>query len=249
MMVAPRVYPKIPEPDAVYYGPLQHRTNISLKAQFTGQIVIKAMLGGATLATYTVPANSTNYVIKIPLDDGKPPRIPNRAKAGDLIRLYICNPGANIQVEVGSGFTISSDRGPVNSATLSVNVDALADADMDGIPNAWEAMFGLNPNSPNSGDTDGDGMSDLCEWIANTNPNDINSSFGIWSQAIVTNQMTLIFGPTFTGRLYRIEGSSNMSTWIEFDIYDPAINRPLVTNLYDVLTIPQPFIRSKVNLK
>src|SRR5207253_3881445 len=67
-----------------------------------------------------------------------------------------------------------------NLATLSTGVPAnstntltvLADSDGDGIPDAWEILYGLNPNDPNDArtDPDGDGMTNLQEYQAGTDP-------------------------------------------------------------------------------
>ncbi len=47
------------------------------------------------------------------------------------------------------------------------------DTDLDGIPDAWELKYGLNPNLDDAqGDADGDGYSNLEEYLHGTNPQD-----------------------------------------------------------------------------
>jgi hypothetical protein len=47
------------------------------------------------------------------------------------------------------------------------------DVDNDGMPDAWETQYGLNPNDPSDAtqDKDGDGVTNLQEYLAGTNPN------------------------------------------------------------------------------
>ena len=46
------------------------------------------------------------------------------------------------------------------------------DSDEDGMPDEWEARYGLNPGDPrdNSGDRDGDGYTNIEEWLNATDP-------------------------------------------------------------------------------
>ncbi len=48
----------------------------------------------------------------------------------------------------------------------------VADADTDGMPDAWESQYGFNPNDPADagGDADQDGVSNLQEYLNGTNP-------------------------------------------------------------------------------
>lgn len=63
----------------------------------------------------------------------------------------------------------------VFAATLSVAGEA--DRDGDGLPDAWEAAHGLNPDLPADAtlDADGDSMSNLAEYQAGTDPQDAQS--------------------------------------------------------------------------
>ncbi|MFC1498808.1 cadherin-like domain-containing protein [Verrucomicrobiota bacterium] len=58
--------------------------------------------------------------------------------------------------------------------------DGPADSDGDGMPDIWEALYGLNSTSNDaSADADGDGLSNLNEYYAGTAPDDTNSIFKI----------------------------------------------------------------------
>jgi len=90
-----------------------------------------------------------------------------------------------------SFFTITNAQLPYTNYTVNVTNQArpsgivstaalltfLADADGDGLPDAWEAEHGFNPtNALDSAlDADGDGMSNGQEYAAGTDPNDASS--------------------------------------------------------------------------
>ena len=52
--------------------------------------------------------------------------------------------------------------------------DLPVDSDGDGMPDAWEAKYGLDPNNPADAalDTDGDGYTNIEEYLNGTNPNE-----------------------------------------------------------------------------
>jgi hypothetical protein len=78
----------------------------------------------------------------------------------ELTRVLISN---------GGGFATS------NGATLTVT---FTDTDGDGMQNAWETLYGLNPNSGADAtlDKDGDGETNKEEFLAGTDPNNPNST-------------------------------------------------------------------------
>lgn len=84
-----------------------------------------------------------------------------------------------------------------------------ADADGDGMPDAWETLHGLNPALDDSAlDPDGDGRTNGEEQSAGTDPLDAASVLDITSLA--GGNLTWSSVP---GRSYRIEESSGLSTW------------------------------------
>jgi len=56
--------------------------------------------------------------------------------------------------------------------TSAVPVSVIADYDHDGMPNAWELQYGLNPLDPADAlnDPDGDGLTNIAEYHNGTNP-------------------------------------------------------------------------------
>jgi len=86
------------------------------------------------------------------------------------------------------------------------------DTDQDGMPDAWELFFGLNPANPADAneDPDGDGMSNLKEYLADTCPTNRFSVFYIRDIAL-SNQITLSF-PCSTSRVYSLEFRSSLAT-------------------------------------
>jgi len=100
----------------------------------------------------------------------------------------VTSPGGGFAIPVGTSgtITVTASGGPLTGGTVltqtvpltGVNVriefktTAVVDTDADGIPDAWETLYGLNPNNGADAlmDTDGDGSSNLVEYRRGTNP-------------------------------------------------------------------------------
>src|SRR6185436_15401237 len=74
-------------------------------------------------------------------------------------------------------------------------VGAAGDTDADGIPDAWEIAYGLNPNDPADAalDRDGDGMKNLQEYLAGTNPTNALSRLALTLLPAPTNLLQFQF--------------------------------------------------------
>ncbi|MCS6771980.1 MAG: LamG domain-containing protein [Kiritimatiellae bacterium] len=124
------------------------------------------------------------------------------------------------------------------------------DIDGDGMHDAWETANGFDCTSasPPDRDSDGDGFPDLHEFVALTDPNN-PSDFHRILLAVSTNATDqTITVPTATGRLYRIEASSNVmdSTWIPIATNLQGVGVPIVW--VETNSLPARFFRSGVQL-
>ncbi len=79
--------------------------------------------------------------------------------------------------------------------TANVNITVLPDTDGDGLPDAWETQYGLNPVSALDAalDKDGDGMSNRAEYIAGTDPADAASYLKVEQMAVDAGEATISF--------------------------------------------------------
>lgn len=92
------------------------------------------------------------------------------------------------------------------------NTMSPTDSDSDGMPDSWEAIYGLNEQVANSeSDTDGDGFSDIAEYISGTNPIDEGDFFS-YSGAYNINQFELQFEAK-SGSSYYLRISSDLESW------------------------------------
>jgi ligand-binding sensor domain-containing protein len=108
-------------------------------------------------------------------------------------------------VTVGTTRTITTPLNAigVNTITLQVNANALIgtrsitvtvipDYDRDGLPNAWELQYQLNPLDPTdaAGDADGDGLSNADEYRYGTNPRSADTDGDGFSDSVEINAGT-----------------------------------------------------------
>jgi hypothetical protein len=137
-----------------------------------------------------------------------------------------------------------------------------ADSDGDGLPDAWENQYNLNPNNPSgndgaSGDPDNDGLTNIQEYILGLNP--ISAHDG--AQPILTitpgigGSMNVSF-PTLTGRQYRVQYTNDLNTpwapasgWLNGSGSQITWNDNGITTGSLPINVPRRFYRLQVQLQ
>jgi hypothetical protein len=87
-------------------------------------------------------------------------------------------------------------------ASMNLNIVAPADTNANGLPDAWEACYGIS--DPNA-DSDGDGQTNLQEFLANTNPTNAASVFRVLGTSVGTNGHCVLTWSSTGGTRYRVQ--------------------------------------------
>ncbi len=90
--------------------------------------------------------------------------------------------------------------------------EIFADADADGMHDAWEVYYGLSTNTAGdaAGDLDGDHFLNAQEFIAGTSPSDSNSLFRMESPSPEDAGGVVVQWSSVTGRTYEVGRSTNL---------------------------------------
>ena len=99
---------------------------------------------------------------------------------------------------------------------VPVGGGAPSDSDGDGMSDAWELAFGLNPNNPDDADedSDDDGLSNRHEYLAGTSPQDSSSTLSLAIDQSVDEQQLpdgfVLTWPSAPGIEYQIWKATNL---------------------------------------
>ncbi|MBC8127012.1 MAG: hypothetical protein H8M99_07700 [Gloeobacteraceae cyanobacterium ES-bin-144] len=167
----------------------------------------------------------------------------------DVVRAFVEGPQINPDATDigGSSFTTVLRRNQAQTHqveveltgagphTLSLGFDLgtdINDTDNDGLPDAWETLYGLSTaddgsvnidNGPD-GDPDHDGYSNIVEWLVGMNPIVVdNSAYPKLSIATIAGGYRLTF-PTLPNRKYQLQASTALQGWLPLG--EPLITAP-----------------------
>ncbi len=159
---------------------------------------------------HKLTAGSLNYDLWLRIPPGETPAIV--ITNGALCASYTFDSTAR-RVRVQGPLTATAG---LNSIVVTYGNN---DSDGDGLPDAWETQYGLdpldngsgNPNNGPTGDPDGDGMNNLAEFLCGTDPTNSASAFRIVS-IVRTNDDLRITWTTAAGKTNALERSGSVAT-------------------------------------
>ena len=128
--------------------------------------------------------------------------------------------------------------------TLTLNVTAPPDTNSNGIPDSWEAIYGVtNANA----DPDGDGQNNLAEYNANTNPTNAASALRILTTARQTNGYVNFSWSSIGGTRYRVQYANTLTNvftdvlrFIDTEMDPSPLGSPSTQSFFDDFTLTGP---------
>jgi hypothetical protein len=147
-----------------------------------------------------------------------------------------------VQMAQAGNYTVvvTNNAGAVTSAVAVLTV-INPDSDGDGLPNAWELAYGLNPNNANDAslDGDGDGMTNLDEFRAGTNPTNAQSVLRLQWLSWNPSRLQFVAQSNVT---YSIQFSTNLAPAPWFTLSNIGAQSLIRTT---VVTDPSPTNRTR----
>jgi len=126
-------------------------------------------------------------------------------------------------------FTFSATDGLLTSSIASLNLTIVApsDTNANGLPDVWEARYGVTDPSA---DSDGDGKSNQEEYKSNTNPTNAASVIKITGEVHAANEHTTITWASIGGVRYRVQYSDGTAN-AGFNVGFTDVTRPLASEM------------------
>jgi len=214
----------IPEPSIVFYGVVRNG-NVRMTLGTVEWTVVPSGSGApVTVSTALTNINDQfSYVLRIPCEtvlggqSASPGLIhlTSEPVAYDRSQVRVDGTPAVLVAPAPAAVSWTSlDRGRLERIDLVINA-VMGDADGDGIPDAYENMFGfLNPNDPNDAllDFDNDGLNNRGEYVAGTDPDDDTSRFAFIEVEVDSVVGVRVRWSSVSGRTYALDRSEELLT-------------------------------------
>jgi len=226
-----------PAPDGVIYGLVKDQYGTPLVNQ-DDQIILQTP-GGVQIAATIQPnlAVGVNYAVHVPMDAGTfgATYATNALTAAAPYKLYVIIGGiTNLPIEMVGASPVLGKPAQLTLQNLTLG----ADANGDGIPDAWEALFlqqlgvnlalaGIDPNA----DYAHDGRTLMQEYLLGNYPYNPGDNFMVKLISQSGGSAVLAF-TTMTGRTYTAYGSSDLQNWTPLSFTIPAAGAAAATSYY-----------------
>ena len=227
LVVANLIYSNTPNANLALRGvnPNNNQAAPSFVSAFvvSNLVYVKGTLGSAPSRNYWIDLyqssgganiDATSYLGRVPLTTGA-------SGTGTFV--------AGFATAMATGSFVSAtatDQGSNTSPfalSPALNSQTELDTDGDGIPDYWELLHGLDPNTPNppNQDSDGDGVPDVLEYLADTDPQDPKDYLRITS---ITNTLSscVITFESKGSRTYTVEGATNLLGVASWNVVNAA---------------------------
>jgi hypothetical protein len=140
---------------------------------------------------------------------------------------------SNVQAGfAGSYFVVVTNIAGSATSQVALLTVTNPDTDGDGLPDAWENAYGLNPSNPNDAalDSDGDGMTNLQEFRAGTNPKDPLSVLKLSVTSLIPVRLQFVAQSNLS---YSVQFNTNIAvnSWIGLsNISAQSLMRTVIVN-------------------
>ena len=132
----------------------------------------------------------------------------------NLISFQSSEAAIRSEVTLLTGTDLLDRLDQLRTTSTSVLFPRVADNDADSLPNAYELLYNLDPNSPKDAgaDLDGDGSSNIDEFIAGTNPTNSGDYLRITALKNSSGEISITW-PGIVGRSYTVYWSLDFQNW------------------------------------
>ena len=220
-----RAFP--PAPDAIIYGMVKDQYGTPLTVA-SDQVILQTP-GGVQVVGNIQPglAIGVNYALNVPMDAGTVGGLwtANAQVPGNQYQLYVSvGSTTNLPIEMEGVWAVIGL--PASSTRQDLTLGA--DANGDGIPDAWEEQFltslglnialaNINPNA----DYAHDGRTLKQEYLLGNYPYNPGNNFGVQILSQTNGSVVLAF-TTMTARTYLAYGSPDLQNWTPLSFTIPA---------------------------